>query len=123
MVVSQLRDLGLPNREEGMISKKTALKRCIELWDWLADNLDKEKYNWPGWEKYGKADLECWTCQYTLERNLPCEQCLLAELWPYKRSCMDKRSLYRRWADYGLSSRIRQNAARKIADHCRKLLE
>lgn len=38
------------------------------LWNWLADNPDKKKDEWPEWSRYGgtieEVDCLCFACQY-----------------------------------------------------------
>lgn len=39
----------------------------VRLWDWLAGNPGKYKYDWPEWEAYAKLDdrppLDCFACE------------------------------------------------------------
>ena len=53
---------------------KELRKYCIdnhrEMWNWLADNPDKVKSDWPGWEKHNddifqkKEENYCFLCGY-----------------------------------------------------------
>jgi hypothetical protein len=50
------------------LSKKKALKLHRELWNWLAKNPEKVKYEWPRWV-HNKGDIpemsnECFLCEY-----------------------------------------------------------
>jgi hypothetical protein len=52
------------------------------LWNWLADNPDKRKNDWPGWEKYidPSDGLWCFACNPDGAAN-DCEhECPL--IWP-----------------------------------------
>lgn len=50
------------------LSRKKAIKLCIELWEWLA-KTGKEKSDWPGWEKYDHACSYCWFCEYDRQQE------------------------------------------------------
>ena len=56
-----------------ILTARQALEICIELWTWLRDNPDKEKYEWPSWEKYGAMVSECPLCEYIGIRE--CSKC------------------------------------------------
>jgi hypothetical protein len=49
-----------------------------KLWDWLADNPDKDKTDWPGWSfnggTYPYVPALCFGCEYTRGRG-QCESC------------------------------------------------
>ena len=104
----------------GRISKKTALKRCMELWDWLAKNPLCTKQEWPGWNGYGEAALWCWACEYGRKYALACASCILINLWP--RECMHPSSPYVKWND-ATDPLDRKKYALEIANYCRNLLK
>lgn len=79
-----------------------------ELWNWLAQNPDKQKRDWGGWEEnggeyqYGGAYEYCFACDYENERNDywqdsddGCRYCPLA--WTEDNPCTTQNSLYLRW--------------------------
>lgn len=58
------------------------------LWDWLAENPDREKEDWIGWEENGgdidfDVENDCFACEYTVSENLgephycDCDKCPL----------------------------------------------
>lgn len=44
------------------LSNLEVLKVCKELWVWISEHPDREKYNWPGWRKYTYDINECPCC-------------------------------------------------------------
>jgi len=71
-----------------------------ELWQWLADNPDKEKNEWPRWSSnggdIGYVTARCFACNY----NSDCVDCPL--VWPdYPDNegdiCGKDGSLFDRW--------------------------
>lgn len=50
------------------LSRKKAIKLCIELWTWLA-KTGKLKEDWPEWEKYGDIAENCWFCEYDSQQQ------------------------------------------------------
>ena len=111
-----------------MITLKKALKLCEEMWYWLADHPDKEKFDWPGFEIYGDATNACWMCQYTLPRcavkkiGPDCSQlCPLKDLWG-NNGCASPDSPYNKYSESKLDLE-RTKYALKIANYCTKLLK
>lgn len=49
------------------LTKKQAIKLCIELWTWLAET-GLRKDQWPRWPElvalYGEIWGDCWFCEY-----------------------------------------------------------
>lgn len=75
-----------------------------ELWDWLVQNPDKEKFEWTGWEKNGgKYQIPSWHCfaceydeEYGEEEGLyDCDGCPL--VWPDVKCAIGYDSLYQKW--------------------------
>lgn len=56
------------------------LKVCRELWVWISEHPDREKYEWPGWQKYA-YDVNCCPCcakaGYKNGSTPNCQSCLL----------------------------------------------
>ena len=77
---------------------KELRKYCIDnhrkMWNWLADNPDKEKKDWPGWEKYDIDPLPeeveyCFLCGYiTHTEDVSCHDCPLD--WGITDLCIDR---------------------------------
>lgn len=77
-----------------------------ELWDWLVRNLDKEKYDWPGWKcnggKYNAVKCDCFACDAAAKEiskeeyiKNKCRYCPL--IWDDGCSCNDAYSIYDEW--------------------------
>lgn len=71
------------------------------LWNWLSENPDKEKSDWPGWEWNGGKHKDtrtnlCFACMYDNEIEGYCYNCPLD--WPNGMECVsDDDSLYPNW--------------------------
>ena len=109
-------------------TKRTTLEVCRDLWQWLADNPDKGKWSWPGWEHNGGETPECWgscpVCQYANLHKGRCKSCLL---WGEGKElkgedCLDTESPYWRWC-YSKDSTVRKAAALEIVAACNRSLE
>lgn len=90
-----------------------------EMWTWLAENPEKEKDDWPGWEsnggEYPFAAFWCFACQYALSKvkkdsedswldeDDAQDRCVRCGLyWPDNISqnyffCQGNRGLYTKW--------------------------
>jgi hypothetical protein len=77
------------------MTKKQCLEMTAALWDWLAENPDKGKHDWPGWADSGFADAD------------PCRQ---------------HNSPYIRWVSHLSTRQQRTDAAREIAALARSQL-
>ena len=64
------------------ITKKIALKICVELWTWIAVTGSRNKHDWPGWAKYGNMPNDCPCCEYVDSHFYRCDECPLIKLWP-----------------------------------------
>jgi len=70
------------------LTKDKAVRLHRELWGWLADNPNKQKWDWPEWKVMGGGmgfiDNYCFCCAYagdTLDgERKNCKNCLL--VWP-----------------------------------------
>jgi len=105
------------------LSKREALRICVQLWDWLAEDETRHKCAWPGWKKVGAMKLDCPLCEYSHQfSGTPiCVNCPLRGYgaWPVA-GCYLSPSAFFAWLD----SRgvYRQKAARQIADAARRAL-
>lgn len=92
-----------------------------ELWDWLAQNPDKHKCDWPGWVYNGGEHIAtggCFACEYVYSHGIgDCENCPL--VWPNDVRCDDitpyGSSLYYKWDDEK-DLKKRSELARQIRD-------
>lgn len=96
-----------------------------ELWNWLADNPDKQKHNWPRWERNG-GDVErvwgfCFACEIGTKhgKDKACTNCPIS--WPglsckYKRVDDDTPGLYAEWRGTEPCDIKRSELARQIAN-------
>lgn len=46
------------------LTKRETLTICLDLWTWLAKHPDKDKSDWPGWEKLRAFVNDCPCCEY-----------------------------------------------------------
>lgn len=95
------------------MTKKECIKNHRIMWNWLADNPDKEKVDWPGWVDYpGRIRAGCFLCEYTISRDLSCSKCPLD--WEYPH-CNAWGASFR---EYKLADDFSEKAyyARKIAN-------
>lgn len=110
--------------------KRTALQICENLWIWCAEYPEKEKEDYPEWEKNGgsipEMMFDCPCCAYTsLDEDLgpECTCCPLFEFWP-RGDCSDSSSPYTIWSDTNKKSRfgrlIRISCATLVANAARE---
>jgi hypothetical protein len=89
------------------------------LWNWLAENPDKNKEHWPGWwangGQYHIVRLECFSCEVC---NVKCSLCPL--IWPDKledyQICGNDGSLFNRWYKEKTNASLRTELALQIAN-------
>lgn len=92
-----------------------------ELWNWLADNPDKKKHEWPEWDfnggKHKEIMGECFACQYAMSIKLineTCKKCPLVEHYEKGNTCLN--GLFNQW-DYECQNlQKRSGFARQIAN-------
>jgi hypothetical protein len=80
-----------------------------KLWDWLAENPEMEKHNWPGWKRFTRYyEGRCFLCQYVMDyygtkgRNDCAVFCPVIWRNTFQLShCGDYKSLYNKWDDAG----------------------
>jgi hypothetical protein len=94
-----------------------------ELWQWLADNPEMNKEDWPGWKCSGgtiedTSGYECFACEYIGE--LPYSaRCNCPLIWPDNHKveandCMGRQGLYRSWENSTRDTRV--SLAKTIRD-------
>ena len=86
-----------------------------KLWNWLAENPEMEKEDWPEWEDNGGSVLwvfyHCFACGYA---KLECSACPL--IWPSGR-CLTDNGIYEKWANKCAEDpETRKELARQIAN-------
>ena len=86
-------------------TRKEALEACKQHWQWLADNPEKDKDDWPELDPTTHDD--CYCCEFMLSQprgemnRIDCRNCPLsgyawtAGKWP--ACCDDETSLYEMW--------------------------
>lgn len=113
------------------LTEKRALFLCWKLWEWLAENPDKCKSQWPEW-KYNQGHVEemnsdCPCCEFAgrdKEGKRQCHKCLLWTYWgsgKVKYACERQSSPFNKW-----SKIIGKNAikyARRIAAAAKRRYE
>ena len=108
-------------------TERKALEVCRDLWSWLANNPDKEKWQWPDWTlndgKIPYCESDCPLCEYKILCGSSCDSCLL---WGKGKElegrCHDYKSSYWRWY-YSKDSTVRKAAALEIVAACNRALE
>jgi hypothetical protein len=102
---------------------RTALEIMHEqhqaLWNWLADNPEKNKMNWPGWgEGYQRDDVlnQCFACEYAENQHGGCNNGRNCPIdWPGEH-CQNG-GLYSQWNLHTRPGTLtRSSVAREIAN-------
>ena len=103
-----------------MMDREQAIDRSIELWEDLKKTGEEDKSKWKGWEKYGHAFLDCFLCEYGLNRFRPhCEYC------PWEQAygrCYKTTSPYQKWEN-AVKIETRKKYAGQCVDWLKKLKE
>ncbi len=82
------------------------LDRHHELWQWLVENSIKQKYEWPGWNRFKRNyHYSCFACQYLIDygcvkedNSIKCGYCLFE--WTNGGGlCQELESAYHKWED------------------------
>lgn len=86
------------------LTKEEAIRLHRELWNWLADNPEKGKEDWPEWKDMGHIESNCFACEY----SGPCHECLFE--WP-NGNCLEGEEagvegLYLLWATAESEERV-----------------
>ena len=69
-------------------TKEYYIKKHREMWNWLAENPDKGKAQWPGWESNERAKNNCFLCAYIYKiEDDSCKNCPLD--WGITEECLD----------------------------------
>lgn len=107
------------------LSRKQMRLEHQKLWRWLAENFDKEKHQWPGWEEleidtyrdedYQAACFACVAAPTDEEGGTDCYQCPIK--WT-DGGCMSHNSEYMQWRNARCEDRHKaaHALALKIAD-------
>jgi hypothetical protein len=68
-----------------------------ELWQWLSEDPNRKKEDWPGFNSDQQVFNHCFACDYIVKNDLGCESnCPL--IWPDNKRCYDINcDLYSRW--------------------------
>ena len=105
---------------------KKAIMGHMELWNWLSENPEKGKSDWPGWNynggKYRWVDNDCFMCEINFSHS-NCDGCPLVQekLWggPQKAGnigyCEHPLSAYARWLRSKANLEARSEAAAELA--------
>ena len=118
------------------LTARRALEIMSNLWYWKAENPEKSKWDWPGWDELppsmwrnGEYCMShCPACEYNAVKKLKCSECLLHDLWA-KTACRETKcpGCNSNGTPYQLSfskdTSVASKAALKIAKFCDKLLE
>ena len=98
-----------------------------QLWNWLAENPTKDKFDWPGWHEHNidvnDIQWRCFPCELRFQQtghnsaDLTCKtECML--VWPDVNCCHKSRfsfgGLFNRWANTTPQNRTR--LAKQICD-------
>lgn len=100
-----------------MKTKEYYIKKHREMWNWLAENPDKEKASWPGWESNWYAENNCFLCGYVCKlENTSCKNCPLE--WGITEECCDTLPVSSYYILYegALSLKIKAEYAKIIAN-------
>ena len=96
------------------LTRKRALTLSIELWTWLAET-GLQKYEWPGWAKFGPVGGDCFLCEYS--GNIECDRC------PYNihfhHNCFEE-SAYTDW-ERARNKRFRKQHAAKFLNELKQI--
>jgi hypothetical protein len=104
-------------------TKIAAIKKCREMWQYIADNgcvkgTAVEKL-WPG-----KTLLHnCWACEYTRVEGTELVDCTVCPLWPAAKcnggfGCEMEDSPYQRWLVSGYDAQGSRACALEIVAMC-----
>ena len=108
---------------------KSNKQKCLEMWEWLAANPDKNKENYRNYlVNKGKAGeySYCWACDEAygkidkkVNKNKLCEYCPMTwyskQTKPYKNECMSSSSPYNTYY-LNRDIKIRIKAAKQIIE-------
>ena len=71
----------------------------MALWNWLSNNPEEDKINWPGWKHnggvYSKVANYCFACEYAKHANrIECDECPV--IWPKENKDCEE-DIYNDW--------------------------
>lgn len=106
-----------------MLTKRKALEKTIEMWSWLAENPDKDKEDFFEFKNISNIPYsECYCCEFDgIWGN--CRNCPIIN-WNYDADnnmivvdrCTNSGSAYGIWRSAIVSTKTKQQAARRIAE-------
>ena len=109
-------------------TERRTLKVCRDLWQWIADNPDKDKWQWSDWTLNGgkipNCKSDCPLCEYSNLHNLSCSSCLLfgeGKELEQEGNCLDDESPFWRW-DSSEDTIVRRAMALEIVAACNRAL-
>jgi hypothetical protein len=92
-----------------MKTKEYYIKKHREMWNWLAENPNKKKEHWPGWELIGYIENNCFLCGYIFQSGDGlCKNCPLD--WVITETCMGRGSEMSYYRSYELATILRQRS-------------
>ena len=114
------------------LTKQRALEVCIEMWDWLAENPDKQKHHAIEELNLDSDELggyNCSACAYEdqMRESITCKGlvakrvCHYCPMWTGKEKCNSSTSPYHIWLVNSAYS-LRSEAAKDIANLAREKL-
>jgi len=100
---------------------KKALRKTIQLWEWLADHPHCGKREWPEWEE--EVENDCFLCGYAASLvDHDCYHCRACPVdWGNYRHCYDDGAPYDRWSNPD-SDEDKVQAARDLVNLCKAKL-
>lgn len=109
------------------LTKKRAIKLTLELWQWLYDNPDKGKSDWPEWEynggQYECLPTDCFCCEWVFRvTKTTCSACPLSPLWGISCTDLSEGNVYRLWGK-ATTQKDKKKYAKQIVDFCEKELQ
>ena len=102
-----------------MPKSKSALKKLHrEFWQWLADNPNMHKWDWPKWKENGGQydgwnNAHCFACEYS--KNPECSDCP-CDWGGEDMFCEDRGTIFDSWQRSKLGSKERTKYALLIKD-------
>ncbi len=80
------------------LTKKKALDISIELWEWMTEDGNENKSDWPEWKKYGEMVHDCPLCAYVGKKGRWTHRCKKCPLKWGRFGCQYNRvSQYNNW--------------------------
>jgi hypothetical protein len=76
----------MTNTQNPTLSRSKALSLTHKLWSWLAENPERQKEDWPGWQKLPNFENLCPLCEFVKSKpstifSVDCDHCPLLSFW------------------------------------------